>query len=302
MSLAAVALAGGCDFGSTRTLVTSGQIASITAVSANTDADTIFMGDATGRMAQADADTGIITGSMVLWGGVNSTPVGIAPDGEDPSRVWALHDDGFLVNWQSGPSLVQWYWPPPIPPDGRDYCDIAQADDGDLYVTTVDAGVGNLWRRNDATGVWSSTALLGDSQCGHVAADLLSDRLFVLRDDGFTLDRRDPDTLASMGSVILDVDGGVATDVHVIGELALAAGQTSAPSGPPPSGFPPIPAMRMAWQFNPLSGGEAGAAKIIGGALASAVGLSANADTQTAEMLVSSAAGTQTLRAIELTH
>lgn len=310
LSLCALSLASACDLGWKRTIINAGQVASVPAAATNTDADVLFIGDATGRMAQADPATGTIQGSMVLWGGVASTPVAITPDGEDSSKVWALHADGFIVNWQAGPSLTQWFWPPPLGGGTRDYCDLDHAGDGDFYVTTVDSGNPTLWRRDGDTNVWSSTVLPGgDGECDRIGHDLFNDRLFLLRDNGWTFERRNPDTLALMSSTILDVDGGYATDIDVFGSAMVAAGSDTPPSGDPPcpagEDCLPVPAHRMAWTYDATNGNMIDAQSISGG-LATSVHITVNAASSTGEMLVSSVAGspvvptTGTVRGIQL--
>lgn len=284
-------IAASCTFGSTRTVITSSQVASVLSVANNADADIMFMGEADGRMTQANPVTGVVENSVWTWMGFASRSVALTPDAEDDSQVWALHANGYLLNWADGPVMTGWFSPPPFAA-ARTYCDLDHTDDGVFYVSTVDSGQAKLWRRHPSYG-WSSTDV-DDDQCVRVTHDLYHDDLYVLR-EGSILELRDNSSMAVISSVVLDVDGGGMDDVDVFAHVGVGAGATAGPNGP--SG--PLPGVRMAWTFNSVTGLN-DAAKIISGAAASSVQLSLNSDTSTAEMLISSAAGSSTVRAVEL--
>lgn len=284
-----------CTFGTSRTVMTSAQVASVPAVANNTDADLMFVSDADGLMLQADPVTGVIEGSTWLWGGANSTAMAITPDGTDSTRVWALHADGWVVQWADGPVLTDFFAPPPFGGTVRTFCDLDHADDGDFYVSTVEDDVAQLWRRDGVTNVWMSTQIAGDA-CPRIAHDLYHDELHVLRGDGHTLEHRDPDTLAFQSSIILDADSGAMGDVDVFGNVAVGAGTTAGPILPWGGQGP---GMRMAWTFD-IDTAATNDAKIITGGAPSSVQITANADTGVAEMLIGTSNGNPTVRAVQL--
>ncbi len=276
-----------------------GQVANVPALGTNLDVDRLFVGDATGRMVQADPITGAQTGATWLWNGAASTPVAITADPDNSERVWALHADGFVVNWLPGPSVGPWFWPPGFVGSDRTYCDFDRANDGDSYMSTVDDGVAMLWRRPAGTNSWQGIAL-GSEACPRVAHDLWFDRLYILRGDGFTLEERGADAVATvLASDTLDVDGGTLDDIDIFAATLVGAGDTSAPSGAPPGGGPPVPSFRMAWHYDPANG-QLIDAKILGGGPPAAVNLTLNANTSQAEMLVGTSAGTNSVRAVAL--
>lgn len=287
-----------CTLGSIRNIVTSNEIASVPAAAANNDADILFVGDATGKMAQVDPSTGNIVNSVFTWSGTNSNVVAMTPDAVDSSRVWALHADGFIVNWAAGPSVVDWFWPPPFGGGERILCDVDHAPDGDVYVATVENGQERLWRRDGDTLVWMSTDL-DDDGCTRVAHDHLHDELFLLASDGFTLLEHDPDTLLPLDSTVLDADGGGLRDIDVLGEILVAAGNSGVPSGTPPGGAPPIPSFSLAYVYD-VSTGDLLDSKITNIAFPTSVDITVNGNTGTGEMLISASAGANTLRGITL--
>ncbi len=173
------------------------------AVANNTNADIMFIGDAAGKIAQADPLTDIVENSVWAWMGAQSRPVALTPDGEDNTQVWALHANGYLLNWGDGPVMTAWFSPPP-PAADRTYCDLDHTRDGVFYVSTVDAGQAKIWRRDDFSGWYSTT--VDDDRCVRVAHDLWHDELYVLR-EGAILKRRDKSSLALMSSIVLDADG-----------------------------------------------------------------------------------------------
>lgn len=278
----------------------AGQIASVPALGTNLDFDRLFVGDTTGRMVEADPISGAISGAQVLWNGAASTPVAITADPDVPQRVWALHADGFVVNWLPGPAVGPWFWPPAFSGSSRVYCDMDRANDGVTYVSTVDDGVAMLWRRTSTATPWEPGVALGTEDCPRVAHDLWFDRLYVLRGNGFTLEERDVGSMATvLSSHVLDVDGGTLADVDIFAGVLVGAGDTAPPSGPPPGGGPPVPSFRMAWHYDPANG-QLIDAKVIGAGPPAAVNLTANNVTSQAEMLVGTSAGTNSVRAVAL--
>lgn len=284
-----------CDLGSSRTIITSAQVSSVPAVATNTDADLMFMGTASGQIVQADPSTGTIQNTVGLWGGASSAMVGITPDGQNSARVWSLHADGWAVNWADGPVITDFFAPPPFNGIDRTFCDIDQAQDGDFYVSTVEDGQAQLWRRDDATSAWMSSTVNGDA-CPRIAHDLYHDELYVLRGNGFTLEHRNADSLALLSWEILDADGGAMADVDIFGGAAVGAGTTSDVNLP---GGGQMPGFRMAWSFDPDTGNTL-SAKIVSGGAPSAVHITANANTGTGEMLIGTAAGNPTVRGVLL--
>lgn len=298
--LTALLVISACDFGFTRNVMNSGQVANVTALGTNSDFDLLFVGDATGRMLQADPVTGVESGATFLWNGANSLPLAITADPDNSERVWALHADGFVVNWTPGPAIGPWLWPPGFVGTERTYCDYDRANDGDSYMTTVDDGVAMLWRRPAAQGWWWSGTVIGTEDCPRISHDSYFDRLYVLRGNGFTLERREADATATvLASHNLDVDGGMLADIDIFAGTMVGAGETSAPSGLPPGGGFPVPSFRMAWNYNPETG-DVLDAKIITGGPPSAVNITLNATTSVAEMLVGSSAGTNSVRAVPM--
>lgn len=288
--LLSLSLLAACELGYSRNIVDNTAVASVSAVANTHSLGAMFVGDASGQIAEVDPANGQLRGSLEVWSAVSA----MTGDAQRDDRVWALHVDGFLVNWASGPQITGFYQGP----DAAEYCDIDHAADGDLYVTTLQSnGDSKLWRRDAANGAWQGVVLPGgEGGCDRVSHDLLGDRLFVLR-DGYDLERRDPNTLSFVSSASLA--GGQATDLDVLGDVVVAAGETAAPSGNPPGGGPPVPSFRMAWTFRPLSGYMLDS-KIISGALATSVQMTVNPNSSSGEMLVSSGAGTFTVRGVRL--
>lgn len=284
-------IAASCTFGSTRPIITSAEVASVLAVANNTNADIMFIGDASGKIAQADPLTGTVENSVWTWMADDSRVVALTPDGEDNDEVWALHANGYLLNWADGPVMTAWFNPPPVAA-GRTYCDLDHTQDGVFYVSTVDAGQAKVWRRHPSFG-WSSTNV-DDDECVRVSHDLLHDEFYVLR-EGAILERRDTNSMALVSSVALDADGGAMGDVDIFGQVGVGAGTTSGPVGP----WGPLPGVPMAWTFDPISGFN-DAAMIRSGSAVSSVQISINADASTAEMLISAPAGATTVSGVLL--
>ncbi|MEM9456228.1 MAG: hypothetical protein AAGF11_18750 [Myxococcota bacterium] len=284
-----------CDLGQSRTIITSAQVSSVAAVATNTDADLMFMGTAGGQIAQADPSTGVVHSTSWLWGGASSAMVAVTPDGQDSARVWSLHADGWVVNWADGPVLTDFFAPPPFAGVERTLCDLDHAQDGDFYVSTVEDGQAQLWRRDGGTNVWMSSIISGDA-CPRIAHDLYHDELYVLRGDGFTFEHRNADSLALQSWEILDADGGAIADVDVFGNAAVGAGTSSAPNLP---GGGQGPAFNMAWSFDPATGNTV-SAKIISMAAPAAVHITVNANTGNGEMLIGSPVGNPTVRGVQL--
>ncbi len=207
----------GCTLGSLRVLVSaSPTVPSTTAVGGGFYADVILVGTGDGKMVQVDLTTGAELGTYWLWNGSNSAPVGMSWDRHESSAVWALHADGYVVEWADGPTLNSWFTVPF--PDGhvdRTYCDLDKAEDGDFYISTVDDGMAKVWRRDGSSNFWGVPVDLGTEGCPRIGHDMYFDELNVLLGDGSTFLSLDPTTLAELGSTSLDVDGGALSDLDV---------------------------------------------------------------------------------------
>ncbi|MCH9686830.1 MAG: hypothetical protein K0V04_35680 [Deltaproteobacteria bacterium] len=284
-----------CDFGTQRNIVFSSDVASVSAVATDTNAEFMFIGNGLGQVVQADPATGAIQGTAGTWAGLNSRVVAMTSDAENNSRVWALHADGFVVNWAEGPVLTAWFWPPPAAGGPRTFCDLDHASDGDFYLTTLEDDEAVLWRRDGSTNVWSSTTL-GEDTCPRVTHDQLNDELYVLR-HGFMFEHRDEDSLAFEVDFVLDADGGQIADIDVLGSTVAAAGSTGSPNLPPPNG--PQPGFNMGWIYD-LATGNVDDAVIIGGAAPSSVHITVNQTAGEPELLIGSLAGTTTVRGRQL--
>ncbi len=267
-----------CTLGTKRTILTSAVIPTVTAVATNTDADLLFVGDGAGRLVQTDPATGAIEGSYWFWGGANSNPVGMTSDGLDSSRIWAMHGDGYVVNWSAGPTLGPWFTVPNYDGLPRTYCDIDQSSDGDFYITTVEGGEAKLYRRDGGSNLWSTDLELGDDGCPRIAHDLYHDELYILLGDGHTLKHLDSNTMAELGTEFLDVDGGGLTDIDVWFNGMVGVGTSVSPWA----------SYQMAWTYDP-STGDQDDYKILGGGQPSTVHITVNEAASKGEAIISAA-------------
>lgn len=285
-----------CTFGSTRTIVTSAAVPAVQAVATNTDGDLMLIGTPTGTLVQANPATGAIQNTLSLWGGASTAAIALTPDGDDSGRVWSLHANGWIIEWDAGPTLTDLMTPPPLGAGTRTYCDLDHTQDDDHYLSTLDNGQAKLWRRDGTTGAWSSVGI-GDATCPRIAHDLYHDELYLLR-NGHTLELRNPTSLALLDTMGLDVDSGSLADLDVFGGAAVGAGLTAAVVLPWGGGV--VPPVRMAWSYDLDDDGAMLAAKILGGAAPSSVHITVNDTLGTAELLVGSLAGTATVRGVQL--
>ncbi len=293
-----ICLAAACTLGSARSIVYSAAIPSVPALATNTDSDLLLVADARGRMQQVDSATGAIESTYFLWTGTAANAVAMTSDGLDSSRVWAVHADGWVVNWSEGPTLESGYFKVPVYENNvtRVHCDIDQASDGDFYATTLDNGVSKLWRQDGGTHLWGLDMVLGGDGCARIAHDLYSDELYILLSDGFTLEHRDEDSLALLSSVQLDVDSGDVTDVDAWGNAVVGAGTSADTTGP---GGVYVPAVRSAYSYDPSSG-DILSSTVLGGGPPSSVHITVNGGTGTGEMLIGSSSGNPTVRGVLL--
>ncbi len=289
--LVCLVIAASCTFGAQRNILTSGDVSSVTALAADIDGEGIFVGDSAGWMRYVDPATGSVLGSYWLWMGASAAPVGMTPDGENTNRAWAMHADGWVVNWLPGPALGEYFKIPIYAGVARTYCDIDHTNHGDFYVSTVDDGVGTLWRRDGDTEIWGPPVELTTPGCPRIAHDMYTDELYVLHGNGLTFEKRDSETMLSPSYVPLQLWGGSLNDADVWGgELVGGGGGAAWPPG-----------RTTVWTLDPDTGAQQDSWTINGG-VATAVQITVNSSAMTSEMLIGAGSGTNTLRGILLNN
>ncbi len=135
--------------------------------------------------------------------------------------------------------------------------------------------------------LWGVDIDLGDDGCPRVAHDLYFDELYVLLGDGSTLQNRDPDSMALLGSDSLDVDSGRLNDIDVW--FAEMVGVGTSPS--------PWATYQMAWTYDPTTG-FMDDAKIIGGGVPSTVHGAFNPALSKGEVFISAAGASPVIGAL----
>ncbi len=300
ISAALLSLTTACDFGSTRSIVSSSTVDSVLAVGTTKDFETTFVSDEAGRLLQINEENGAIEGTYWLWGGANSTAQAITMDANDDGRIWTIHSDGYVVNWSAGPSFESFFGPVPKWSNDQEICDLDHAQDGDFFVTTVEGTQSVLWRRDGTSNAWSAR-ILGVEDCARVAHDLANDRLYILRGDHVTLEERDVSSLNVVWSNTVGGDVDFVGDIDIYGTDIFGAGVAGTPSGAPPSGSGPLPEYRMAWSWDADTGNGIDD-KVLGqnGGPPVSVNIGHRASTSVFELLISSVVGNPTVRAVEL--
>ena len=224
---AASAVLVACTLTSSRDIVAHSTITSVWHLAQNEDNSTLFVADELGKLRAMDPVAGTVLFTHGLWSDADWEVVDLAMHLDEPDQVWALHHNGYVVEWDSSLTYHDYYAPPAMSgSSSRTYCDVDERSGGDLYMTTVDAtrsgDEGRLWRRQ--SGAWSSVSLGSESYCRKLAIDETGSRsLYTLLPDGFTVERFDADMLSS-GLATIDDAAAELNDIDVQAGVVVGAG------------------------------------------------------------------------------
>lgn len=238
-----------------------------------------FVGSDSGYLYSIDASTGCVHWSFQAQAGLRSTPM-IAPAGKGSKRMAAFFGDirgnVYSVDATSGELL----WKTPVDPhplsrimaavnvyDGRVYVPVANREEttsaGYDYVCCTSRGIVAALDASTGKQIWKTYTIdqipapqktsagvnfigpSGASVWGPVALDARRRAVYVATGNAFS----EPDVGRSDAVMALDMDTGRILWVQQVqhGDVWHNA---NCPSGPPPPGFPPLSAARIAAQHD----------------------------------------------------
>lgn len=175
-------------------------------VASTVDGNTVFTADGDNILTAFTA-----SGGTVDWEVDGYDPlVAITVDPATTNGIRVLRESGIVTTRLSGGQIVHDRGTVPLPSGfWSELCDVSADEDGDLYVTGIEAyawgGALYTWaevhRYDGAAGTWSQSAYLGSQgACPKVSVDTEGDHVAVYRRSDQQIELRDKDTLALVSS------------------------------------------------------------------------------------------------------